>query len=518
VTPGTRIILNTLATYGRSVCAMLLGLFSARWVLAALGSENFGIYGVVGTLITVVSLLNGIMSGSVSRYYAYAIGETRDGETEGGLECLRRWFNAAILIHAVLPVMLIIVGYPLGIYALRHWMNIPDARIPAAVAAFRLALCASFVNMVSVPYIAMYQAKQLIAELSVWSLLTTIITFSCAYCLLSYQGDCLVAYAAYMTLVPVVIQLIQVFRAHRKFKACRICGCYLLDWRAIRQLFVFAFGEFFGWLGGAIRDNGMTVLINVKLGLEVNAAYTVANQVSAHTTSLSSAMIGALMPAVTTAEGSGDHERACRLSFLSIKFGVLLILLFCIPLILEIDTVLSLWLVNPPAHTATLCKCVLLALVCHKLGWGHHLAILAKGRVVAYQTTVGVTSALGLVLAWALISSGLGVFGVGVSLVVIFAIMTIERVIAAQKICGMPVSHWLRGIVAPLSITAISAYGAGLVVCNAMPPLFYRIVLTTVLSSVALVLLSWLVVFSSDERRMLRAVLQRIQFALPRHF
>lgn len=500
MTASTRIIFNTLATYGRSVFALVLGLFSSRWVLGALGKEDFGLFGLVGSIIFFVGLLNGIMSAAVSRYYAYSIGGALNENTEDGQDEIVRWFNAAFSIHAILPTLLVAIGYPIGCYAIRHWLVIPPERIAACIWVFRLALVAAFVNMISVPYLAMYRAKQLIAELSFWGMLTTIVTFVCAYLLLSWDGDRLVAYAAYMTFLPAAITLIQVCRAHSQFGVCKLRLIYLFQWSYIKRLFVFAFGEFFGWVGGAIRDHGMPFLINVNFGAGMNAAYAIGNQVSAQTVSLSSAMIGALMPAVTTAEGAGDHEKAMRLSFCSIKFGVLLILVFCIPLILEIDEVLRLWLVNPPEQTAMICRCVLLALVCHKLGWGHHLAILAKGKIVAYQMTLGVTGACGLLVAWCLVHMGLGMFGIGLSFVLIYTIMTVERVVFAQYICGMSIRYWTLHIVLPLCLTMFCAMVVGAFVIAIMPPCFIRVCVTSAASLLVLLGTSWFLVCNCEER------------------
>lgn len=507
---STRIIFNTLATYGRSVFALVLGLFSSRWVLGALGKEDFGLFGLVGSIIFFVGLLNGIMSAAVSRYYAYSIGGASTEGGQGGREEIMRWFNAAFSIHAILPILLVVIGYPIGCYAIRHWLVVPPERVAACVWVFRLALAAAFVNMISVPYLAMYGAKQLIAELSFWGMLTTIGTFVCAYLLLGWNGDRLMAYAAYMTFLPAVITLIQVCRAHSQFGVCKLRLKYLFEWSYIKRLFLFAFGEFFGWAGGAIRDQGMPFLINLNFGAGMNAAYTIGNQISAQTVSLSSAMIGAMMPAVTTAEGAGDHEKAMKLSFCSIKFGVLLILIFCVPLILEIDEVLRIWLVNPPEQTALICRCVLVALVCHKLGWGHHLAILAKGRIVAYQMTLGVTGACGLLLAWGLVHLGLGMLGIGLSFVLIYAIMTIERVIFAQRFCGMSLRYWAFHIVVPLGISMACATMVGILSTVILPPSFSRVCITSGMALCSLSVASWLIVCNQEEKLFFIERLKRI--------
>ena len=46
-----RMALNIIATYGRSLYALVCGLFISRGGLAALGKTDFGLYGVVGGMM-----------------------------------------------------------------------------------------------------------------------------------------------------------------------------------------------------------------------------------------------------------------------------------------------------------------------------------------------------------------------------------------------------------------------------------------------------------------------------------
>ena len=497
---ANRIVLNTLASYGRSLLALGLGLFSTRWVLAALGKDDLGLFGLMGSCIVFVTLLNGILGGTVARFFAYAIGERQAMSEEEGRESMLRWFNTAICIHAFLPVALVILVYPLGVYAITHWLVIPEVRITACIWVFRMVLLSACVNMASVPYVAMYRAHQLIVELSVWEVVRTILMFVCAYCLLSWRHDRLIAYAAYMTLIPSLICFAQMIRARIAFDGCRIRVPYLLSRWHLKRMFVYAFGDLFGSLGSVIRDNGTAFLINIKFGPGVNAAWAIANQVSTQTTALSSAMIGALIPAVTTAEGRGDHDHALRLAFRSIKFGTALILVFCIPLIVEIDEVLRLWLVNPPEHTAVMCRCVLIAYVCHKLGWGHQLAIMAKGRVVAAQLVFGTTAALSVLVAWFFIKLGWGALSVGLSYILILSLMTLERALFARRLCDMPIRPWLFKIVFPLVVVVFFAGVMAFIPSVFMTASFWRIFLTSAVSSVVLIASLWFFVFDMHER------------------
>jgi len=502
LSPNKRIALNFIATYGRSIYALFLGLLSTRWILAALGSSDFGLWGVIGSLIVIIGFLNGILGNSVGRYYAYAIGESKAIPKDLAHDTLQRWFNAAVSIHFFLPLILCVLGGPIGIYAINHWLVIPEGRRVTCEFVFLFSLVAAFVNMVSVPYLAMYRARQLIAELSVWGVLQTTLLFVSAFLLLHYDGDRLLAYAIIMTMIPGAISGILVYRARRDFSACRIRYAYLFDLSYLSKIFSFSFWEFFATGGDVIRTQGTAILINRNFGATVNAAWTVGSQVSNHTTALSTSMISAITPALTTAAGAGEHDRMVRLAYATSKFGAVLILLFAIPLILEMDYVLKLWLATPPEYASLMCRCMLIALVCHKLGWGHHMAVLADGRVRYMLATNGFLSGATILIVWGFIKGGVGPLGVGISFVLSYSLLTFSRVFFARTMCSMSARYWLCHIVLPVLFLSSVTIGMGLCSVQILKPSFVRLCVTSFATTISYLVMLWLFVCTNAEREL----------------
>ena len=177
MTENKRIVLNVVATYGRSLYALVIGLFCGRWALMALGEVDYGLLGVVGGLTAFIAFFNGIMSGAVGRFYALSVGAAR--KDADGLEECRRWFSTAVSVHTVLPLVLMSVGYPVGVFAIEHWLTIPADRVSDCVWVFRFVCLTCLLEMSSVPFEAMYRAKQLIAELTVYSVITCTLNVVC---------------------------------------------------------------------------------------------------------------------------------------------------------------------------------------------------------------------------------------------------------------------------------------------------------------------------------------------------
>lgn len=504
MSPNRRIFLNIIATYGRSLYTLVCGLFTARWALAALGKEDFGLYGVVGGLTVFVSFFNVLLSAATGRFYAFAEGKavkaTKAGNAAEGLEECRQWFSTAVMLHTIVPIALVAIGYPLGIYAVEHWLTIPPDRLDACRWVFRFVCVSCFVAMLNVPFQAMYTAKQYIAELTIYSFATTTVNVIFMYFMVSHPGDWLARYALWMCIVSVAPQVLIGIRALQVFPECRFKMEYAFSGIRTKQLASFAFWQMFGGLGGLLRGQGIQILVNKYFGPIYNASMSIANQVSTQSQTLSGAMQGAFAPAITTACGAGRYEEMLALAYRTCKFGMLLALIFVLPLALELRTILNLWLVDPPPYTAELCWCILLMAIIDKSASGHMLAVAAKGKIAAYQTFLGGSLILTLPLAWFMVAKGLGFVSIGWAMVLTMMICSWGRVWFARVLVGMSARYWMFKIMLPVGIVVgvVGAVGylPHFVLASGIP----RVFVTTIVCEVFLLPLAWFALLDASER------------------
>ena len=379
MTPNKRIFINIIASYGRSLLAMFCGIFTSRWVLATLGHVDYGLYGLVGGLTVFVAFFNGVLSGAVSRFYAYSVGKASAEKCANkGLQDCRVWFSLAVILHSIVPIILVVIGYPVGHYVVRYWLVIPVERITACVWVWRFVCISCFVNMVTVPYKAMFEAKQEIAELTVYSVAQSICTVMWAYYMFSCPNhDWLIWYAMAMMVMAVTPQLLIALRAACIFEECHFTGSAWRELRRLAYLGGYAGWQMFGALGMLMRAQGMSLVINHFFGPTVNAAMGVANTINGQANTLSAAMQTAFTPAITNACGADNMPLVRVLSYRACKFGMVLSLIFVLPLSLELDNVMSLWLVEPPKYAAGLCLFVMASLIINKSAVGHMVAISA---------------------------------------------------------------------------------------------------------------------------------------------
>lgn len=87
-----RIAQNTLLLYCRMLLLMVVTLYTSRVVLSALGIEDFGIYTIIGGVVTMFSMLTGSLSSAISRFITYELGT-------GNQVKLKKIFSSAVTIQ-----------------------------------------------------------------------------------------------------------------------------------------------------------------------------------------------------------------------------------------------------------------------------------------------------------------------------------------------------------------------------------------------------------------------------------
>ena len=504
MSPNRRITLNIIATYGRSLYALGIGLVTARWALEALGVVDYGIMGVVGGLVGFISFFNGILAAAVGRFYAISVGKAsiKGHESEGLNEC-RQWFSTAVFLHTLLPTILMVIGYPIGVWAVRSFLTIPVDRVADCVWVFRFVCASCFISMVTVPVSAMYTAKQYIAELTIYSFITTTLNASFLYYMVTHPGVWLAKYAFWTALLSVLPNTIICLRGVCLFKECRIIPKYMLSLAQIKQLTYFVGMWTCGGVAWLLRVQGINILINKFFGVRVNAAMAIANNVDAHTKSLSGSMLGAFHPAITSAYGAGDLDRMRALAYRASKLSLLFILIFMLPLGLELEKVLQIWLKNPPEYVYGLCLMVFAVTITDQSTIGQMIAINTRGKILWPTVFQSGSLLMGFPLAWLFCWLGWGVYSVVAALLLSMACCSACRVWFARRFASMSGWYWVRRIFVPVVVGASISGAIGLIPRLFMVPSVGRIVIVGLLCDATFIILSWRVLLDVDEREFL---------------
>ena len=500
MTANRRIFLNIVATYGRSLYALVIGLFCGRWTFLTLGEVDYGLMGVIGGLISFVAFFQGLLSGGVGRFYALSIG-AEEVDYKKGLEDCRAWFTTSVLVNTSAPLFLLLVGYPLGAWAVRNYLTIPPDRVEECLWVWRFTSITFIVNLICSPFRAMYGAKQEIAELTVYGFVTSTLNVFFLYYAVHHPGVWLAKLSAWTCFLSVAPSVIIAFRSFRKYQECRFTftNVHCLD--RIKQLLWWNGWITIGALAELSRRQGVSVLINKSFGPKTNAAWNVGNTLSAQCTALSGSLLWAFSPAIFNAWGAGKFEQAKQMGYRVCKLSVLFIMIFAIPLGIEVNEILHLWLKKPPAQSAIICIFVLLAAICEKMTDGLRMVINAKGDMARYQIFVG---GIGLITAMPLsllfIAMGLSVYYIAFAVMLSWLLQSLMRVVLAKFLIKCSPWYWFSRVFIPLFAVGVLTALFGFMPHLFMKPSLFRVIVTALFSTIAILPLSWFLLFGMEER------------------
>ena len=346
-----RIVKNTLLLYFRMLLTMVVGLYTSRVILRTLGVEDYGIYNVVGGVVAMFSVLSGSLSAAISRFITFELGRN-------DIEKLKRVFSSAVTIQIGLSLIIVLLAETVGLWFLNNKMVIPESRLVAANWVYQFSIFTFAINLISVPYNAAIIAHEKMSAFAYISILEVIGKLIVAFTIAIAPIDKLVYYGLLIMLIAVIIRMVYGHYCKRHFVECTYR--FVIDKSLLQQMFGFAGWNFIGASSAVLRDQGGNVVINLFCGPTVNAAQGIAMQVSNAIQGFVSNFMTALKPQITKSYAVGDHSYMRSLIFQGARLSFYILLILSLPVIINAQYILSLWLGTIPEHTVTFVQLVLI--------------------------------------------------------------------------------------------------------------------------------------------------------------
>jgi len=346
-----RIAKNTGFLYLRMLIVMAVQLFTSRVVLQVLGVIDYGLYNVVGGVVIMLSFINGCASGATSRYLTFSLGSKNYD--------YRKIFGAAFTIHLLIAVIIVLLGETVGLWYILNKMVIPPDRLHAALFVYQVSLINVLVSFTQVPYNASIIAHERMKIYAYVGLYEAFGKIGVVYLLYISPFDKLQTYSVLIFLITLSISVFYRFYCVNNFGTqCRLS--LVKDRHLYKELLSYSGWDLLGAFGSTARSQGVNLILNLFFGPAVNAARAVAYQIEAALYGLITNFQQAIRPAIIKHYAAGELERSNSLLFLTGRFSFILFSCFAIPLILESDYVLHLWLVNPPEYAVVFTQIVLM--------------------------------------------------------------------------------------------------------------------------------------------------------------
>ena len=443
---NSRIARNTIYLYVRLVIGLCISVYTSRAFLDALGVQDFGIYNVVGGFVSMLSLFTMTITSAAQRFITYELGT-------GNALKLRQTFSTFLTTLLLLSIFIIIIGEVFGVFFLDNYLIIPKDRINAAYVVFQCSLIAFIVELVSVPYVACVTAHERMNFYAIVSIGKSVLSLVIVWLLYLTTFDRLETYAILLVCVGIIIRIIYSIYCTKHFEEVK--GKLCLESDILKEVFSYSVWVTIGASSAILKEQGVNILINRFFGVAMNTARGISVQVMGMLNQFANGISQAIAPQITKSYAVGDLERSIQLTFTMTKAQGLLLYLIALPLLLETEFILDLWLKDVPAHAVIFTRWAIVLCIARTLENTHGPLFLATGRVRNLQIIAGGLMLLNLPLSYIALKFGTTpeatmMIGVAMELIVMAVIY-----IYLKKMINFPMGRFYKSVILPMFLVAL---------------------------------------------------------------
>jgi O-antigen/teichoic acid export membrane protein len=498
-----RIAKNSILLYVRMLFTMWFNLWATRLLLANLGVDDMGVYGVVGSIVSLFVVLMAGVTSAIQRYITFELGR-QDGQP-GRVFCTS--VNVVIGIAVILIVILEIVG----IFFLEQIINVPPNRLNAVSWVYQLSVITAIVNLISIPYNAVVIAHERMDAYAAISILQVLMNWGAAFCLSWIAKDeRLVFYAILLTVAGVIIRVIYQFYCTVKFPESHYH--FIFDYKLIKQIGKFTGISTISNIIQSVAAQGIILVINWTFGVGINAVYQIALQLKNSVLSFGMNIFKAISPQITKTYADGDMQRHEKLVYSGSKIEVYMILLIMIPFIFRADYIMHLWLGNVPEYATSFCICS----ICLSLTYAGfepiRTAVLATNRIFKFMI-IPDSVYLVTVLGFSYLVAKL----LGEPLLMMITVVALDvfscflRVWYAKKVSFLRIRPLLKHVLWPIikvtSISSIICFTLSLITSENIAGVLLLLIINSVSMSV---IIYWLGI-NDSERDIVKSILFKLK-------
>jgi O-antigen/teichoic acid export membrane protein len=492
-----RIAKNTLYLYIRMLVSMAITLYTSRVILQTLGIDDFGIYNIVGGIIVLFGFVSHSLRTATQRFVSFHLGQENQIE-------VNRSMNMSLQCHFLIAVGLAILAETVGLWFVMNKLNIPDARLSAALWVYQFSILTFIVNMFQAPYQAVIISYEKMSFYAGISIVDVFLKLAIVYLLLLSNMDNLILYAFLMLFVSVISLVLPMIYCYKKIGLGQ--PSIVKDRKLFKDIFGFA-----GWsmiTGCAFigTQQGGNILLNVYNGVAANGAFGIANQVTNAVYGFVSNFQSAFNPQIVKYYSAGQFKEMYTLLNRSASFSYYLYLLLAVPFLSQTDYILTLWLGESPQFAAGFCQLLLVYFIVDAIQAPLWMLIGATGKIKVYSIYSGTISLLSIPLAWLMLSLDYSIYWVFIMRVIMNVILGIIRPFYLHSLVpSFSVKEYLNHALKRASfVTFIIAIL--LFITSTYGSEFNRIVIIG-LTFLFTVFIIWTVGLSNGDRKALKAII-----------
>lgn len=474
---------------------IIVSLYTVRVVIETLNVTDYGIYTAVGGIVLVLSFLSQTIASASQRFFAYELGLKN-------FQKLRYTFSIIFIVYAIVALVILVFAETLGLWFLNNVMTIPVERLEAANWIYQFALLSFIVKILTSPYNAVIIARENMKVYAYVSIIEAFLKLLIVYLLIIFTIDKLKLYAVLTFFVTCVVSAIYSFFCYRKYEESRILFCW--DKVLFKSIFSYSSWSLFGTMAGVANTQGSNLLLNVFFGPVVNTAYSVAHQVSTVIQQFSGNFFMAIRPPLIKSYAERNYDNMMQLFYLSSRFSFLLLYAIILPLILEVEFILNLWLGNVGEHMVFFTQLILIYCIVLAVSNPITIIVQAAKRVKLYHGIVDSFVLLTLPLSYLFLELGCSPESNLIISIGMLVIAHVMRLFVFAKIVTFSFKEYWRKFVFPAILVVVLSLIPTIYLQSIFQNGLMQFVVVCLASLVCIGVCSYYVVLTPIEKQFLR--------------
>lgn len=499
-----RIAKNTAFLYIRMFLVLLVTLYTTRVVINALGVVDYGIYNVVCGFVVMFTFLNTSLSQSLQRFYNYEL-------ARGGKEALMRVFNTSYVIQVGLLLFLFIIVETIGFFWFNYGSEIPFERRDVAWVIFQFSVVSMLINVLSCPYTALVLSMERMDYYALVTVVDAAVKLFVALSLPFVPMDKLLYYGGLLLTVGFLNICLYFLYCKKEFPYVK--HKIYIDVPLLRSLTSFSGWNLLGSIATLANTQGIHVLLNSFFGVIVNASSGIAAQVSSGLSQLAVNVVIAFRPQLVTAYSRNYKKEVQNMMFIMSKVGFALAFTIALPVLLEMDYILSLWLGNAvPEQAAIFSSIAVITVILANFNTPVTQVMHATGRIKKYQIITSIITCMILPISWCFFKIGFDaktIFWVSLFMTIVNQLSALFILYAGFK---YDVKKYLTEVIGSCILIAAVAPIIPYFVSNMMDRSFLRLILVCICSALNMVILGYFFLLNKREKDMIVGLIRKNTF------
>lgn len=497
-----RIAKNTFVLFGRMFFITIINLYTVRLTLKALGVIDYGIYNTIAGVVTSTAFLSSVLALSIQRFYSFALGENKK-------DTLNDIFSISINIALGLSCIIFVFFETFGLWFLHTYLTIPPERMHATIWLYEFSLFSFIFSLIQIPYTAAVFSHE---DMGMYAIIST---FECLLKLISaillnfISIEHLIFYGASNFIISIIIFICYFQKGRKHYPECTYQK--VKNKSLYKKITSFGGWTLYGSLASTSMGQGCTIIINIFWGPFINAALGIAQQVNIAFGSLTNTLLIPFRPAMIKAYAEKNFDYLNSLFYASNKFVMYILLIVSVPMIIEMETIITFWLGETNEITILFCK--LMIVYTSLLAMHNPITIImhATGHVKEYHLPVESITILCLPITWLFYMLGQLPYYVFISMIICCIIAHIVRVLCLLHFYKpFSLLHYIRNIFIPGMLIFLCLTFAGYNINTYIQNTYAKLALAFLGLPITTIILAYTIGLNQKEKQFTQRLVKKI--------